>query len=154
MYRQAANLEFLSVPYKTNGQAVVDLLGGRLDFMSLDALTAAPQIASGKMRAIAVSGDKRMPGFPDVPTMQESGFPGFSMTFWQGIYAPKGTPDAVVRRAAALIQEAIQSPQAQKFMQTVNVEPFPLSSQELMAFQQAEAAKWKTIVAAAGIQPE
>ncbi|MES2509779.1 MAG: tripartite tricarboxylate transporter substrate binding protein [Pseudomonadota bacterium] len=154
LYRQMASLEFVSVPYKTNAQAVVDLIGGRLDFMALDALTAAPHIASGRMRAIAVTGEKRMSGFPNVPTMQESGLPGYSMTFWQGIYAPKGTPDAVVKRAAALLTEAINSPQAQKFMATVSVDPFPISGDELMKFQQAEAVKWRTIVSAAGIQPE
>jgi tripartite-type tricarboxylate transporter receptor subunit TctC len=154
LYRQMASLEFVSVPYKTNAQAVVDLIGGRLDFMSLDALTAAPHIAAGRMRALAVTGEKRMPGFPDVPTMQESGLSGYSMTFWQGIYAPRGTPEPVVRRAAALLQQAIHSPRAQKFMNTVNVEPFPLSGEELMTFQQAEAVKWRAIVQAAGIQPE
>jgi tripartite-type tricarboxylate transporter receptor subunit TctC len=154
LYRQTASLDFVSVPYKTNAQAVVDLIGGRLDFMALDALTAAPHIASGRMRALAVTGEKRMAGFPLVPTMQESGMPGYSMTFWQGIYAPKGTPDAVVKRAAAMLSEAIQSPQAQKFMASVSVDPFPISGDELMQFQQAEAVKWRAIVSAAGIQPE
>ncbi len=153
-YRQMAGLDFVSVPYKTNGQAVVDLIGGRLDFMVLDALTAAPQISSGRMRAIAVTGEKRMSGYPNVPTMQESGLPGYSMTFWQGIYAPKGTPDAVVKRAAALLTDAVNSPAALKFMNTVSVEPFPISGEELMKFQQAEAVKWKAIISAAGIQPE
>ena len=154
LYRQMASLEFVSVPYKTNAQAVVDLIGGRLDFMALDALTAGPQIASGRMRALAVTGERRMAAYPNVPTMQESGLPGYTMTFWQGIYAPKGTPDAVVKRAAALLNEAIKSPQAQKFMATVSVDPFPISGDELMKFQQAEAVKWRAIVAAAGIQPE
>lgn len=154
LYRQIAALDFVSVPYKTNAQAVVDLIGGRLDFMALDALTAGPHIASGKMRVLAVTGERRMSIYPNVPTMQESGLPGYSMTFWQGIYAPKGTPDAVVRRAAALLQDAIGSPQAQKFMATVGVDAFPISGDELMKFQQAEAAKWRAIVSAAGIQPE
>lgn len=154
LYRQSAGLDVLSVPYKTNAQAVVDMLGGRLDFMVLDALTAAPHIGTGRMRALAVTGEKRMPGFPNVPTMQESGLAGYSMTFWQGIYAPRGTPEAVVRRAAVILGEAIRSPQAQKFMETVNVEPFPISGEELMKFQQAEAVKWRAIVQAAGIQPE
>ena len=154
LYRQMASLEFLSVPYKTNGQAVVDLLGGRLDFMALDALTAGPHIQSGRMRAIAVTGEKRMVNFPNVPTMQETGLPGYSMTFWQGIYAPKGTPDAVVNRVAELLRDAINSPQAQTFMATVNVDPFPITGDELMKFQQAEAVKWRAIVLAAGIQPE
>jgi len=154
LYRQMAGLEFVSVPYKTNAQAVVDLIGGRLDFMVLDALSAAPQIASGRMRALAVTGEKRMANFPQVPTMQETGLAGYSMTFWQGIYAPKGTPDAVVKRAAALLKDAINSPQSQKFMATVSVDPFPISGEELMAFQQAEALKWRAIVSSAGIQPE
>jgi tripartite-type tricarboxylate transporter receptor subunit TctC len=154
LYRQIASLDFVSVPYKTNSQAVVDLIGGRIDFMALDALTAGPQIASGRMRALAVTGEKRMSGYPNVPTMQESGIPGYSMTFWQGIYAPKGTPDAVVKRAAVLLKDAINSPQAQKFMATVSVDPFPISGEELMKFQQAEAVKWRAIVSAAGIQAE
>ena len=154
LYRQMAGLELVSVPYKTNAQAVVDLIGGRLDFMVLDALSAAPQIASGRMRALAVTGEKRMANFPQVPTMQETGLAGYSMTFWQGIYAPKGTPDAVVKRAAALLNDAINSPQAQKFMATVSVDPFPISGEELMTFQQAEALKWRAIVSSAGIQPE
>ncbi|RYG11315.1 MAG: tripartite tricarboxylate transporter substrate binding protein [Burkholderiales bacterium] len=154
LYSQIAKLEVVSVPYKTNGQAVVDLIGGRLDFMALDALTAGPQIASGRMRALAITGDKRMPGFPNVPTMQEPGIPDYSLTFWQGIYAPRGTPDAVVKQAAVLLKDAINSPQAQKFMATVSVDPFPISGDELMKFQQAEAVKWRAIVSAAGIQPE
>ena len=154
LYRQTAGLDLVSVPYKTNAQAVVDLIGGRLDFMALDALTAASHIASGRLRALAVTGEKRMSGFPQVPTMQEAGLAGYSMTFWQGIYAPKGTPDAVVKRAAALLLEAINSPQAQKFMATVGVDPFPIPGEELMAFQQAEALKWRAIVSSAGIEPE
>lgn len=154
LYSQIAKLEVVSVPYKTNAQAVVDLIGGRLDFMALDALTAGPHIASGRMRPLAITGDKRMPGFPNVPTMQESGIPDYSLTFWQGIYAPKGTPDAVVKQAAVLLRDAINSPQAQKFMTTVSVDPFPISGDELMKFQQAEAVKWRAIVTAAGIQPE
>ncbi len=154
LYRQTASLDIVSVPYKTNGQAVVDLIGGRLDFMALDALTAAPHIASGRLRALAVTGEKRMPGHPHVPTMQESGLRGYAMTFWQGIYAPRGTPDAVVRRAAVLLQDAIHSPAAQKFMATVGVDPFPIPGGELMTFQQAEATKWRAIVSAAGIEPE
>ncbi|PJX27687.1 hypothetical protein CAP48_00360 [Advenella sp. S44] len=154
LYSQMVGINLLRVSYKTNAQATIDLVGGRLDLMALDILSAAPYIASGRLRALAVTGTERMQSFPNVPTMREAGLPNYSMTFWQGIYAPRGTPMSVVQRAAALIQDAIKSSRASEFISTANVQPFPLDSEQLMVFQQEEAKKWHSIVTAAGIQPE
>jgi tripartite-type tricarboxylate transporter receptor subunit TctC len=153
-YKQLAGLQISDVPYKTLPQATTDLLGGRLDLMIGDMVSLPPHVNSGKLRALAVTGTKRMPSFPDVPTMREAGVAGYELTFWLGIWAPAGTPAPIVQKLNEMVVAALKSQRVNDFLVKAGSEPFPTSSAELMKFQVAEQQKWHKILTTAGIQPE
>jgi tripartite-type tricarboxylate transporter receptor subunit TctC len=106
MFRQMAGLDFVHVPYKGNPQALTDLLGGQIDFMFTDGATVLAQLKSGRMRALAVTSPVRHPLFPDVPTMEEAGYKGYEISIWTGLYAPAGTPPAVIERLNAAVRKS------------------------------------------------
>ncbi|HEY6824367.1 MAG TPA: tripartite tricarboxylate transporter substrate-binding protein, partial [Steroidobacteraceae bacterium] len=110
LFGLATGTRFNHIPYKGSAPALADLLGGQLTFMFDTVITSVPQIRSGKLRAFAVSSAKRASSLPEVPTMQEAGFPGFDMSQWQGVLAPAGTPRAVVQRLNAEIVKAMHAP--------------------------------------------
>jgi tripartite-type tricarboxylate transporter receptor subunit TctC len=153
-YKQMAGVQIQDVPYKTLPQATTDLLGGRLDLMIGDMVSLPPHVQSGKLRALAVTGPKRMPAFPDVPTLDEAGVKGYVLTFWLGAWAPAGTPPAVVQKLNEMIVAALKSPRVTEFLVKAGSEPFPTTSAELMKFQVSEQQKWNKILTTAGIQPE
>src|SRR5437763_16505747 len=103
LFGLATGTRFNHIPYKGSAPALADLLGGQLAFMFDTVITSVPHIRAGKVRAFAVSSAKRAPSLPEVPTMQEAGFPGFDMSQWQGILAPAGTPPDVVKKLNAEI---------------------------------------------------
>ena len=107
---EAAGVELLHVPYKSNPLAVNDLLGGQIDMMITDMATGLPQVKGGKARALGVSTAKRSPLEPNVPTISEAGLKGYDMGFWFAAYAPAGTPAAVVTRLNAILIEASKGP--------------------------------------------
>lgn len=153
-YKQLADVDILSVPYKTNPQALNDLLGGRIDILSNDALSSAPLMEAGLLRALAVSGTRRMPLFPQLPTMHEAGVAGYDMPFWLATYAPAATPPAIVRQLNQAIVKVLSTPKAKEFMIKSGGEAFPTTPEELMKFQMAEADKWHQVVTKAGIPAE
>lgn len=153
-YKQLAHVEIADVPYKTLPQATTDLLGGRLDLMIGDMVSLPPHVQSGKLRALAVTGTKRMASFPDVPTMREAGVAGYELTFWLGLWAPAGTPAPVVQKLNEMVTAALKSSRVTEFLVKAGSEPFPTTSAELMKFQVAEERKWNKILTTAGIQPE
>jgi len=154
LYKQIMGLDIANVPYKSLPQAATDLAGGRLDFMIADMVSLPPLVAAGKVRALAVTGLKRMPNLPDVPTMQEAGVPGYSLTFWLAAYLPAGAPAAVTQRLNALLVAALNRPRVKEFLIKAGSEPYPTTPDELMRFQVAEHDKWRKVIVGAGIQPE
>jgi len=110
LFALATGTRFNHIPYKGSAPALADLLGGQLTFMFDTVITSVPQIKGGKLRAFAVSSAKRASSLPEVPTMQEAGFPGFDMSQWQGVLAPAGTPRVVVQRLNAEIVKAMHAP--------------------------------------------
>lgn len=154
LLQQMANVKLLHVPYKSNPLAVTDLLGGQIDMMITDAATGLPQVQSGKLRALGVTSLKRSPLAPDVPTIAESGVPGYEMGYWFAAYAPAGTPPGVVRRLNELLVKASGSASAKQFYALTGTDPVTSSPAELAEFQKAEAKKWQAIIKQAGIEPE
>ena len=155
LFQQMADVKLLHVPYKSNTLAVTDLLGGQIDMMITDTATGLPQIKSGKLRALGVSGSKRSPLAPEVPTIAEAGVKGYEMGYWFAAYAPAKTPPAVVRRLNELLVNAAKSDAAKAaFYDPTGTEVFTTSPEELAKFQAAESQKWGRIVKAAGIEPE
>jgi len=154
MYNQLAGIKITDVPYKTNPQATTDLIGGQVDVMFADMNTALPLVKAGKLRALAVSGTKRVATIPEVPTMKESGLTDYNLTWWVAGWAPAGTPKEVVTQLNTAISKSITAPKVLEFFKNIALEPMPMSSEELMKFQIAEHGKWARIISGAGIQPQ
>ena len=154
LFQQMANVQLLHVPYKSNPLAVTDLLGNQIQMMITDTATGLPQVKSGKLRALGVSGKTRSPLAPDVPTIDEAGVKGYEMSYWFAAYTPAGTPQPVVARLNELLVKAARSQTASNFYRSTGTEVFTSTPAELATFQQQESAKWGRIISAANIQPE
>ena len=140
------------IPYKGAAPAISDLLSGTMH-MIIDAPgVLIPHIQSGKLRALAVTSPARIKDLPDVPTMVESGYRDFLMTFWTGVVAPAGTPAAVVDKVNKAINDGLKSPEMQSKLARFRVEPKPGSPQDFGNFIASESKKWAGVIASAGIK--
>ncbi|MGO4331281.1 Bug family tripartite tricarboxylate transporter substrate binding protein [Cupriavidus sp. 2TAF22] len=154
LFQQMAHVQLLHVPYKSNPLAVTDLLGNQIQMMITDTATGLPQVKSGKLKALGVSGKTRSPLAPNVPTIDEAGVKGYEMSYWFAAYAPAKTPQPVVDKLHAMLVKAARSDTAASFYQSTGTDVFTSSPAELAKFQAAESAKWGKIIKAANIQPE
>ena len=154
MFKQLTHTDILHVPYKSNPNAITDLLGGQIDFMITDTATGVPQVKGGKLRALGVSTTKRIALLPDVPTMDEAGVKGYDMGYWFAAYVPAGTPAPVVARLRELLVEGTKSTAAQNFFEGSGSDAWTTTSDELAKFQVGESQKWGKVIKAAGIEPE
>ena len=145
-------LDIASVPYRGGMQAVADMMGGTIHLNIGTASTLVPLIRDGKLRAISVWGPTRFPELPDVPTMMESGFPGLSLFFWAGLWAPAGTPAAIVNRLNAETNAALRSPDMKASMERLGIEAAIGSPEDFAAFIAGEAPKWARIVETSGVK--
>ena len=154
LLKQLSGTDILHVPYKSNPNAITDLLGGQIDLMVTDTATGVPQIKGGKLRALGFSMTRRSRLLPEVPTLDEAGVKGYDMSYWFAAYVPAGTPAPVQAKLTELFHSALKSAAAKAFFESSGSEAFPTSPAELAKFQQAETAKWGRIIKAAGIEPE
>ena len=154
MLKQLTKTDILHVPYKSNPNALTDLLGGQITFMITDTATGVPQIKGGKLRALGVSTTRRVTLLPDVPTIAEAGVKGYDMGYWFAAYVPAGTPAPVVARLRELLIAGTASAAAKSFFDTTGSDAWTTTSEELAKFQQSETIKWGTVIKAAGIEPE
>ncbi|WP_298232405.1 tripartite tricarboxylate transporter substrate binding protein [uncultured Azohydromonas sp.] len=154
MFKQLSGTDILHVPYKSNPQAVTDLLGGQIDLMITDTATGVPQVKAGKLRALGYSTTKRSPMLPEVPTIAEAGVKGYDMGYWFAAYVPAATPQPVVARLNELLSTAVKSAAAKTFFESSGAEPWIASPQELAKFQAEETQKWGRVIKAAGIEAE
>jgi tripartite-type tricarboxylate transporter receptor subunit TctC len=154
MFKQLSGTNILHVPYKSNPQAITDLLGGQIDFMITDTATGVPQIKGGKLRALGVSTTKRNPLLPDVPTIDEAGVKGYDMGYWFAAYVPAGTPPPVVSRLRELLIAGTKGSAAKAFFDSTGSDAWTTTSEELGKFQINDAQKWGRVIKAAGIEPE
>lgn len=134
------------VPYKGSGPAMTDMLGGQVDLLFETPIAAAPYIKSGKLRALAVSSSARMPSMPNVPTIAESGVPGYDVVSWQGVFAPAGTPQPIVKRLHDEITAILQTPAMRERLDQLGMDPVNLTVEQFAAFQKAEVAKWAEVI--------
>jgi tripartite-type tricarboxylate transporter receptor subunit TctC len=148
-----AKLQF--VPYRGTAPALQDLVAGQIDLIVDQASNSLPQVQGGKIRAYAVTADKRLPAAPDIPTVDQAGLPGFHVALWSGLWAPKGTPADIIARLNAAVVAALADPAVRKRLADAGLEIPPRdqqSPQALGAHQRAEVAKWWPIVKAANIK--
>ena len=154
MLKQMAGVDMVNVPYKSNPMAITDLLGNQVNFMFADAPTALPQVNSGKLRALAASGTKRIAAAPDVPTVAEAGVKGYDMSYWTAVYLPAGASPAITKQLNQMMVKISSSPAVVAFQTHTSGDVVTSTPEELARFQAAESQKWGRIIRAAGIQPE
>lgn len=154
MFKQLSGADILHVPYRSNPNALTDLLGGQIDLMITDTATGAPHIQAGKLKALGVSTAQRLPLLPEVPTIAEAGVPGYDMGYWFAAYAPAGAPAPVISQLNRLLTQASQSPAAQSFFRNSGASAWTTTPEALATFQREETQKWGRVIRAAGIQPE
>jgi tripartite-type tricarboxylate transporter receptor subunit TctC len=151
LFRIMAKVDLLGVPYKTQPQAISDLMGDRIDVIFSDFTTGLPPVLDGRARGLAVTSKKRIPGLEQFPTVNES-VPGFEMWAWTAAYAPAGTPRPIVDKLNTLVREAVASESYRALTRTTYGVPFSGSPEELAAFQANETRKWGEIIAVAGMK--
>jgi len=153
-FKVVTGTEIASIPYKGGAQAVTDMLGGRIDMIFGTTSTLLPLIQQGKIRALAVTTQKRSKDLPGVPTMIESGLPQLALIFSAGLLAPAGTPGEIIARLNTEVNEAMRAPELEASMAKLGFEPQIWSPQEYAAFLAEEGRRWPPIVKAAGVKAE
>jgi tripartite-type tricarboxylate transporter receptor subunit TctC len=150
----ALDVPMTTVPYKGTGPAMTDLMGGQIDLMCDQTTNTTGQIKSGKIKAYAVTTKTPVKSLPDLPTLDSSGLPGFEVAVWHGLYAPKGTPQDVVDKLASALQTALADPKVVERFADLGTEPVAKDRATPAALEQhlqAEIAKWRPIIQAAGV---
>jgi tripartite-type tricarboxylate transporter receptor subunit TctC len=142
--QQMAGIKLAHVPYKGGADATIAVLGGELQLTFASA--AAALSLRNRLKVLAVTSPAREPSLPEVPTMDESGLKGYDATFWFGLAAPAGTPQAIVTRLNALLRAAVSDAEVVKNLQRQGVNPAPSSPQELTARMRADYVKWKRVI--------
>lgn len=154
MFKLATKASFLHIPYRGSAGALTDLMGGQIDLMFGDILVVMPQILSNKLVPLAVTSRERHPLLPNVPTVAESGYPGFEALSWQGMFAPPGTPAAIVEKINKDVNAALTSADIQEYFVSRGFRLGGSSASEYKTFIEAETKKWATIVKASGAKPD
>jgi tripartite-type tricarboxylate transporter receptor subunit TctC len=153
VFQSLAGVKLVHVPYKGSGQSMQDLLGGQ-HLVAFDTMPAsAPHVRSGKLRAVAVSTAQRVPSFPDVPTAEEAGVPGYVVITWYGVFAPAGTPGAIVNRLHADLVKAMQTPEVRAKLEGIGADgSVSRSPEEFAALVRADTARYARIVKDIGLR--
>jgi tripartite-type tricarboxylate transporter receptor subunit TctC len=154
LYKSLASVKIVHVAYKGSAPSLIGVVGGETDIAFLPTSVVNPHIAAGRLRALAVTTAKRSKTLPDVPTMDEAGTKGYEAAAWSALLAPAGTPAAVINTLYAGITESFKSPAVQSTFEKIGGEPIGSSPAEFARYLEAEIAKWRKVVAAAGIKPE
>lgn len=152
-FRQLAGFKSTNIPYRSSSQAMTDLLGGQFDFYFCDVATALPQVKAGKALALAVSIRERLQSLPNVPTLDESGFPDFDVASWIAMWsAVASTPADVSARMSQWVSEALDSPEGREFLLGKGLLPAPTGAAELSKLQRRDTAVWGKIIRDTGMQ--
>jgi tripartite-type tricarboxylate transporter receptor subunit TctC len=151
--KQAANIDIVHVPYKGAPAALVDLLAGRVH-LTFSVPTAVAHVKSGELRALAVTGDKRLAAIPDVPTVIEAGWPALEFGSWNGVHVPAGTPKPIIETLNAGIAKARSLPDVQQRMTDAGLTPEGGTAAEFAEFVKRDVARWSKIVMETGVKAE
>jgi len=150
LFRTQAGIDIVHVPYRGGALAMTDLIGGQVQMMIDVMPNAYPQAREGRVRGLAVTTLARFPGAPELPTIAESGLPGFEASAWDGIFVPTGTPAAVVERLNAAIRQALEDPELVAALRSRGAVPVPGTPESFAQFIAASAEKWTQAVRASG----
>jgi tripartite-type tricarboxylate transporter receptor subunit TctC len=150
LLRKKAGLNINHIPYKGNTPAITDLLAGQTSLLFATMPTVLPHVKAGKLRPLATIGAQRAAAAPDLPTVAESGLPGFAVTNWVGFFAPAKTPPEIVQRWNAETLKIMQTPEMQARLLNEGARFIPMSPEQFAAFVKSEIAKWAPVVKASG----
>lgn len=154
LFKSMAKVDVTHVPYKGNVPAITDLIGGQTSMLFATMPTVVPHVRSGKLRAIAVIGNRRSPAMPEVPTVAESALPGFDASNWIGLFGPAGLPPEITNRLNAEVMKIMRSAEVQVRLPNEGARFTAMSPVEFGGFVRNEASKWTQVVRDAGIKPE
>jgi len=154
LFRLEAKINITHVPYKGNGPAMADLIAGHVQLMFNNLSPSVAQVKAGKLRALAVTAEKRSAAAPDVPTMAEAGFQGVVFNLWVGLLAPAGTPADVIARLNAETAKAAQLRDVRERLLGEGTEPYTTGASQMGDIIREETAKWAKVVKSAGITPQ
>ena len=154
LFKAMAGVDLLHVPYKGTGQAVTDLLAGHVNLMFAPAQTVMPYVQAGRLKALAVTGAKRSATLPDLPTVAESGLPGYEAVGWFGLLAPAATPKATVAKLSAEANRVLAMSEVREKMLGLGAEPAGSTPEEFARFIRDDQAKWSRLMKDAGITPD
>jgi len=151
-FRAQADIPLMHVPYRGTAPAIADMLGGRVPLTFDNIMTNLPLVKEGKFVALAVSTAQSVDMAPDVPPLSKY-VPGFEATAWFGVFAPAGTPQAIVEKLSAATAKAMQDPDARNTLQKMGAEPVTSTPEQFAAFYKNEVEKWRDVIQRANIQP-
>ncbi len=152
LFQSMTGIRWVHVPFKGAGPSTIGLIGGQIDYVFASTIGLVGPVKAGRLRAVALTGQERYAELPDVPTIAESGVPGYVVTGWYGFYAPAGTPPDIVQRLHAEARRALNSPDvAEKLAKSGNV-PVVSTPDEFLAFMRSEIAKWAQVIKAEGLE--
>jgi len=153
-FNMLAGIKTQHIPYKGGGPALTDLLGGLVQMAFNPPLAYLPHIKSGRLKAIAISGESRHPSLPQVPTFTEAGLPGYSIGYWIGVLAPTGTPKAIIDKLSTEIGRILAMPDIKEKIAVQGMDSFISTPEQFAALMKADMAKWGKVIKTAGIKPE
>jgi len=153
-FKRAAGISLLHIPYRGGSPAITDVIGGQLPLVAVNALEVQPHVKSGRLKVLAVLSPNRTPVFPEVPTIAESGFPGFEASVWYGLVAPAATPRPIVNLLHSEAQKALQTKEVRERMTAVGGEVIPGSIELLGSLIRSERQRYEKLVREANIKPD
>ena len=153
LFKSLTGIQAVHVPYKGSGPALADLMGGNLDFVSVEYTAAEPHVKSGKLKALATATAQRVPGI-DLPTVAEAGYPGFEVTSWYAIFGPAGIPAEVTGKLSSAIHQAVTATDLRERLKGLGTTPIGSTPEELAAYQHSDIERWTKVVRTANIRPE
>ena len=154
LFRKMAGINIVHIPYKGVAPALTDLMGGHTQLVMTSLPSALTQVQAGRLKALAVGSEKRSSFMPEMPTIAESGVPGYAAEFWWGIAAPAKTSTDIVNRLATELTKALQSPELKQRFAAEGAEPTVMSREQLTKFVSNEITRWRQVAREANIQPE
>lgn len=146
LFASRAGVTMQHVPYRGTPQALTDLIGGQVDTVFADTSAGLGLVRGRQLKAIAVTSPKRLPSLPDVPTIAESGVPGYEFGAWVGVFVRAKTPPEIITKLNKLVTDWVTDPETQKYMDTIGATPFPSTPEQLAAFAEADTKRWAEIV--------
>lgn len=150
LLKSMTGINVVHVPYKGGAAALVDLMGGQVQLMMEGLNSATPHVQAGRVRGLAVTGPKRSPLFPDIPTVVEAGVPNYVVTVWHGVVAPVNTPRAMIKVLNAMVNKAITSPEGSRRILALGSEPHPGTPEDFWKLVRSDRERWGEVIKRAG----